>query len=158
MKKIMFVGKSRCGKTSLTQALHGQEVSYLKTQAVRYCGTVVDTPGEFTENRRYYSALMVTSAKADIIGFVQDSTAKTSVFPPKFASMFTKEVIGIVSKVDLEDGDISRATRFLKRAGARQVFLTSAVENKGIRAILDLLQEKDPGITGQSVHPCPTEQ
>jgi len=146
MKKIMFVGKSRCGKTSLTQALHGQEVSYLKTQAVRYCGTVVDTPGEFAENRRFYSALMVTSAKADIIGFVQDATAATSVFPPKFASMFTKKVIGIVSKTDLEGGDITRAKRFLKLAGARQVFLTSAVESKGIRALLDLLQEKGQGL------------
>lgn len=144
MKKIMFIGKSRCGKTSLTQALQGQAVSYLKTQAVKYCGAVVDTPGEFTENRRYYSALMVTSAKADIIGFVQDATAKTSIFPPKFASMFTKEVIGIISKTDLAESDIPRATQFLTRAGAGRIYLTSAVTTTGIEQLQALLDTDSP--------------
>ena len=147
MKKIMFIGKSRCGKTSLTQALHNKKVEYLKTQSIRYCGSVVDTPGEFTENRRFYSRLMVTSAKADIIGFVQDATAETSVFPPRFASMFTKKVVGIISKADLAGGDIKRAERFLKRAGVRQVLVTSAMENKGITTLRNLL--------GNKMAPCP---
>ena len=139
MKKIMFIGKSGCGKTSLTQALHGKELTYLKTQAVRYQGMVVDTPGEFAENRRFYSALMVSAAKADIIGFVQDATAAASIFPPKFASMFRKQVVGIISKTDLDNGDVGRARRFLERAGAGTIFETSARNGDGIRNILALL-------------------
>ena len=68
MKKIMFIGQTGCGKTSLTQALQGKELFYVKTQAVKYCGTVLDTPGEFVENRRFYSALMTSAMKADVIG------------------------------------------------------------------------------------------
>ena len=90
MKRIMFVGQTGAGKTTLTQALHGEGISYLKTQAVRFRGFVVDTPGEFAENRMYYSALLVSASKADVIGFVQDATRKHNIFPPRFAAMFTK--------------------------------------------------------------------
>ena len=141
MKTIMFIGKTGCGKTSLAQALQGREVTYLKTQAVKYGSMVVDTPGEFTENRRLYPALMVTSARADIVGFVQDATSETSVFPPQFASMFTKKVIGIISKIDLEEGDPYRATRFLRRAGAKIMVETSVLKNFGITALRSLLEE-----------------
>ena len=144
MKKIMFIGKSGCGKTSLTQALHGQDITYLKTQAVRYQGMVVDTPGEFAENRRFYSALMVSAAKADVIGFVQDATARGSIFPPKFASMSRKKVIGIISKTDLAEGDPERAGRFLKLAGAGAIMETSAVKGFGVDGLLEYLGADDP--------------
>ncbi|MCG8618871.1 MAG: EutP/PduV family microcompartment system protein [Desulfobacterales bacterium] len=143
MKKIMFIGKSGCGKTSLTQALHGQDITYLKTQAVRYQGMVVDTPGEFAENRRFYSALMVSAAKADVIGFVQDATAGASIFPPKFASMFKKKVIGIISKTDVDGCDTERAGRFLKLAGAGTIMETSAVAGSGISGLLDFLDDDE---------------
>ena len=91
MKKIMLIGKTGCGKTSLTQAIQGDDVIYRKTQAVNYHKTIVDTPGEFMENRRFYSALMVSSIQCDMVGFVQDGTAINSIFPPQFASMFKKK-------------------------------------------------------------------
>ncbi|WDP90339.1 MAG: EutP/PduV family microcompartment system protein [Desulfobacter sp.] len=141
MKKIMFIGQTGCGKTTLTQALRGQEISYVKTQAVKYCGIVVDTPGEFVENRRFYSALMTSALKADIIGLVQDATRKTSIFPPKFAAMFRKKVIGIISKADLSEGDAERSERFLKRAGATAVLTTSATDKTGIPELMALLAD-----------------
>ena len=141
MKKIMFIGRTGCGKTSLTQALHGQKMSYLKTQAVKYCGTVVDTPGEFVENRRFYSALQVSASKADIIGLVHDATCTNSVFPPKFGAMFRKKIIGIISKSDLEQGDAERSAKFLKMAGAAHILKTSAVDKTGIQDLVDLLAD-----------------
>lgn len=46
MKKILLVGRSECGKTSLTQALKGEKVTYHKTQYVNYFDVIIDTPGE----------------------------------------------------------------------------------------------------------------
>lgn len=129
---MMLVGKTGCGKTTLTQAIQGQQITYRKTQAVSYSGTIVDTPGEFAENRRLYSALVVSSYTCDIIGFVQDATAVNSIFPPKFSSMFTKEVIGIITKTDLDHCNLDRAEKFLKWAGAGEIIQTSAMENIGI--------------------------
>nr|WP_320011120.1 EutP/PduV family microcompartment system protein [uncultured Desulfobulbus sp.] len=140
MKKIMFVGQTGSGKTSLTQALNGQAISYLKTQAVKFSGCVVDTPGEFAENRMYYSALLVSANKADIVGFIQDGTRKKSIFPPKFAAMFNKPVIGIITKTDAEHVELERAEKFLKSAGVQTIYQASVVSSKGIAELLRLLQ------------------
>lgn len=140
MKTIMLVGRTGCGKTTLTQALEGRELCYRKTQAVTYRGQVVDTPGEFIENRRCYANLTVTANTCDIVGFVQDATAVNSVFPPKFAAMFTrKQVVGIITKTDLGQGDLFRAEKFLRWAGATRIFATSAVDRAGISALQALL-------------------
>jgi ethanolamine utilization protein EutP len=136
MKKILLVGRSGCGKTSLTQALQGGAIVYRKTQAIRYCGFLVDTPGEFMENRRFYSALLVSASRVDLIGLVQDATCPHSIFPPKFAAMFRKQVIGIISKTDRQQGDIEHLSRLLQRAGASPIFRTSAVDRSGLADLL----------------------
>ena len=39
MKKIILIGRSGAGRTTLTQALKGEEIKYHKTQYVNYFGT-----------------------------------------------------------------------------------------------------------------------
>jgi ethanolamine utilization protein EutP len=150
MKKMMLVGRTGCGKTTLSQSMQGMSLIYRKTQAVCYSAWIVDTPGEFTENRRLYSALMASSTSCDVIAFVQDATAVSSVFPPKFASMFNKKTIGIVSKTDLADANLERAEKFLRWAGADSIFHTSALEQTGINTIIAWLNLE------ATVQPCPS--
>ena len=50
MKKMMLVGRSESGKTTLTQALRGQKPFYHKTQYINYHDVIIDTPGEYAEN------------------------------------------------------------------------------------------------------------
>ena len=65
MKKVMMIGKIGCGKTTLSQRLLGQEVKYKKTQAVEVLGSdILDTPGEYLEQKQFYSALIVTAVEA----------------------------------------------------------------------------------------------
>ena len=45
MKKIILIGRSEAGKTTLTQALRGEKVSYHKTQYVNRFDVIIDTPG-----------------------------------------------------------------------------------------------------------------
>ena len=42
----MLFGRVAAGKTTLTQALRGEEIKYYKTHYVNYLDTVIDTPGE----------------------------------------------------------------------------------------------------------------
>ena len=36
MRKIMFIGRSEAGKTTLSQAMKGKTITYHKTQYVNY--------------------------------------------------------------------------------------------------------------------------
>jgi len=135
MKKILLIGKTGSGKTSLIQGLQEQKIVYKKTQAIVFNGEFVDSPGEFLENRRLHPALMTSSVKCNIIALVQDSTVINSVFPPKFASMFKKRIIGIVTKVDKDSSDPERAEKFLRRAGAEEIIRTSAIDKTGLELL-----------------------
>ena len=146
MQKLMLIGKTGCGKTTLSQALQGLELVYRKTQAVRFADWIVDTPGEFIENRRFYSALLASSTSCDIIAFVQDATAPSSIFPPKFAAMFNKPTIGIVAKTDLAQANGERAEKFLRWAGATTIFHTSSLHQTGITTIIAWLKPGEGGL------------
>lgn len=141
MKKLLLIGKTGSGKTTLSQALQGLTITYRKTQAVSYSPCIIDTPGEFVENRRYYSALLASSTGCDLVGLVQDGTLRNSVFPPKFASMFNKKVIGIISKTEHEHCNVARAEKFLRWAGAEEIIHTSSLSHCGISELQQYLND-----------------
>ena len=136
MKKTMLIGRTGCGKTTLTQKLMDEEVKYKKTQAVSYKNKIIDTPGEYVENKMYYKSLLVLSADAKIIILVQSAVDGATLFPPKLSTMFPKkEVIGIITKVDLAEADIERSKRFLVDAGATEVFTIGLNDEEGLEVI-----------------------
>lgn len=146
MKKIIFIGQTGCGKTTLCQYLHDMELKYQKTQQVNYFEDSIDTPGEFLENRLLYNALITSSVDADYLGFIQSAENQFSFFPPLFAASFTRPAIGIVTKIDKvkEEKQIEQAERFLSLAGVKKIFKMSAVTGDGLSEFVAWLKrEKD---------------
>lgn len=142
MKRIMLIGQSQCGKTSLLQRLQGEPMQYQKTQALGYFDCAIDTPGEYLENRCLYSALITTSCDADIIALVQSADCQQGFFfAPMFATAFNKPVIGIITKADTakDEAALSFATNQLRQAGAEYLFVTSSITGDGISPLLDYL-------------------
>lgn len=137
MKKVIFIGKTGCGKTTLCQRLDSEELKYKKTQSVEIYNSSIDTPGEYLENRFYYKALIVTAADADLIALVYDCTNEESYIPPGFGSMFMKDVIGIITKVDLAENDfaIEKAEEILKEAGVSKIFKVNTLSGEGIEEL-----------------------
>lgn len=136
MKKVIFIGKTGCGKTTLCQKLDELEVKYKKTQSVELYNNSIDTPGEYLENRNLYSALIVTAADADIIALVYDPTNEEGYFAPGFAGMFSKAVIGIVTKINLvRQDELERAEERLLMAGVSKVFKVDTLDNVGIEEL-----------------------
>jgi ethanolamine utilization protein EutP len=144
MKKIILIGKTGCGKTTLCQKLHGKRIEYKKTQAIDTFENAIDTPGEYLENRFYYRALIVTAADADVIGLVHDCTEEDSFFPPSFGTIFPKEIIGIITKTDLaqSNNNIFVAKQHLQMAGAEQIFSTSISTGQGIDELRKYLEHE----------------
>ena len=136
MKKTMLIGRTGCGKTTLTQKLMDEEVKYKKTQAVSYKNKIIDTPGEYVENKMYYKSLLVLSADAKVIVLVQSAIDGATLFPPKFSTMFPKkDVIGVITKTDLENANIERSKKFLIEAGVTEVFTIGLEDNEGLEEI-----------------------
>ena len=121
MKRIMLIGPSQCGKTSLTQCMRGEVLHYQKTQAIVWSPTTIDTPGEYLENRCLYSALLASACEADIIALVLNADAPWSPFSPGFTGPMNRPVIGLV-----------------------KVFVTSALENTGVDEMFIFLNAKEP--------------
>ncbi|WP_163336011.1 EutP/PduV family microcompartment system protein [Desulfopila sp. IMCC35008] len=140
MKKMMLIGESLVGKSTLIRELSG-DTAYTshRAMAVEYCGQFINTPGEFLENRRFYNALITSSADCDILALVQDATRKSSLFPPLFASMFNRRVIGIISKVDAPGANTQRAQIFLQHAGIKETVLTSCKTKEGFNTLQQML-------------------
>lgn len=135
MNKIMLIGRTGSGKTTLTQKLNNEDVKYKKTQAVSYKSKIIDTPGEYVETKVYYRSLLVLSADAGTIVLIQAANDEDTIFPPKFSTMFPrKEVIGVVTKVDLCE-DTLRSEKILTEAGATEVFKLGLDDEKGLEII-----------------------
>jgi ethanolamine utilization protein EutP len=142
-KRIIFIGRSGAGKTTLCQRIDNQDLKYLKTQTVQlFNDFMIDTPGEYLEHRSYQGALLVSSMSADIIILVQDGTEKGTMFPPNYASLFTKPVIGVITKGDLAGEKQNKdAHEYLRLAGVQKIIETSSVSGKGISILIENLKQ-----------------
>lgn len=135
MRRMMLVGRIGSGKTTLIQALLDREKSYRKTQAIDFQERYVDTPGEFLEHRRFFSALRASAGGCEAVSLIQSAADRTSAYPPNFSAMFNKPVFGVITKTDRPDADIERADRFLRRAGIERIYRTSALVGEGIEEL-----------------------
>ena len=142
MKKIVLMGRSECGKTTLTQALKGEKIQYHKTQYVNNFDVVIDTPGEYAQTKNLGYALALYSYEADVVGLLLSATEPYSLYQPCVTPMANRDVIGIVTKADVEGGDPERARRWLSLAGCKKIFYVNSTANEGIPELLEYLREE----------------
>ncbi|ARI76312.1 EutP/PduV family microcompartment system protein [Halobacillus mangrovi] len=138
--RAMMIGSIGAGKSTLTHALLGHEAKAMKTQSLNYEDWIVDTPGEYTENPMYYKNIMATSLEVTHVLFIQDATKKKMIFPPGFSTGLNKLPIGVVTKADDDQADLSRAVKQLRKVIPKgPIVITSAVDRKGLDSIKELV-------------------
>lgn len=141
MKKIMLVGRSECGKTTLRQALKGDTIHYHKTQYINHYDVVIDTPGEYAENGPLGRALALYSYESDVVGLLINATEPYSLYPPCSTAICCRPVIGIVTQIDAKGAEPQRAENWLRLAGCKEVFHVSSYTGEGIWQLLEYLRE-----------------
>ena len=141
MKRIVLMGRSEAGKTTLTQALKGEKIRYEKTQYVNYFDVIIDTPGEYAQTASLSHALALDAYEADVVGLLLAANEPYTLYPPCITNMCNREVIGIVTKIHDPDACVERAEGWLKRAGCRTIFRVDSRTGEGIPALLEHLRE-----------------
>lgn len=140
MKKTLLIGRHGVGKTTLKQALRGEEIRYVKTQYMQYGDWLIDSPGEYAEVHGLSSALAIYSYEADIVAMLIAADDDYSLFPPCCTSMVNREVIGIVTKIN--KCPPKRAEDWLRLAGCKKVFHVDSHTGQGIEELKAYLRKQ----------------
>lgn len=141
MKKLILMGRSEAGKTTLTQVLRGEDIHYDKTQYIKFENTLIDTPGEYAQTHHLGRALALYSYEADMVGLLVSATEPYSLFPPCVTCMVNREVIGIVTKAEQEGANPARAENWLRISGCKKVFIVDSVTGFGINELITYLNQ-----------------
>ena len=142
MRKLILIGRVAAGKTTLTQALLGEELHYFKTQYVQYGDMIIDTPGEYTELRNLSGALALYAYEADVVGLVLSADEPYSIFSPNITCLVNRDVVGIITGVDKERANPDRVERWLRLSGCKKIFRVSSYTGEGISDIINYLNRE----------------
>lgn len=143
MKRIILMGRSESGKTTLKQALSGEKVHYYKTQYIHYNDVLIDTPGEYAQTHHLGYALALYAYEADVVGLLVAATEPYTLFPPNITCMVNREVIGIVTKINDPRANLPLAELWLRNAGCRDIFFVDSATGEGVDKLLEHLNGSD---------------
>ena len=141
MKRVMVVGQTGAGKTSLLKALGVWEGRVRKTEALAYGPQCIDTPGEFFDIPMFFHVLIQASVKAAVILFLMDPLRPKHVVP-NFSRALRAPVIGVVSKADAAAPEaIETAVQGLRESGVSEVYVVSSETGEGLAALSERIHE-----------------
>ena len=139
-KRVMVIGPSRCGKTTLVRALENDDRPLRRTPDMIYGKRTMDCPGSYVENADMYKHLIASSQDASHVLILVDQSRPIDIYSPNFARVFTKPVVGVITKVDLMPENEESCMRQMRLIGVEEpIFKVSVPEGIGITALKEYL-------------------
>ncbi|MGV8905556.1 MAG: EutP/PduV family microcompartment system protein [Acetobacterium sp.] len=140
-KRVALIGKISSGKTTLKQRLSNEEVKYAKTQMVSYSDDFIDTPGEFIELPFLSRQAINIACDAGLLILLVSCIDTQNSVPPNFVQTLNIPCIGVVTKIDCEEGNIRRSRNFLNYAGInpKKIYEISSKTGAGIEALDEVI-------------------
>ncbi|WP_331489709.1 EutP/PduV family microcompartment system protein [Tepidibacter hydrothermalis] len=126
----MVIGPTKCGKTTLVNALNDYEGPLRRTQDIIYGKNTIDVPGSYIENTWMYKHLIAVSQDASHVLILIDQSRCDNVYSPGFAKSFRCPVIGVITKVDLNVENEEICYKKLKQIGIAEPYYKISVPNK----------------------------
>ena len=132
MKKVFLMGRSEAGKTSLTQALKGEELHYHKTQYTNSNEDTIDSPGEYAESKHFSVGL---------------ADEPFNLFSDGSRCFLLRPLIGIITKVDSPYANLPMVRQWMQNMGCEHIFEVNNVTREGIPELMAYLQDDLPKLT-----------
>ena len=147
MKKLFLMGRSEAGKTSLTQALKGEELHYVKTQYTTTDDNTIDSPGEYAESKRFSVGLACFSFEADVVAIVQAADEPFNLFSASLRSFILRPLIGVITKIDSPYANIEMVKQWMINSGCERIFMINNTTREGVDELLEYLKDDFPKLT-----------
>lgn len=142
-KRIMVIGPTKCGKTTLVNVLNDYNGPLRKTQDIIYGKNTIDVPGSYIENTWMYKHLIAISQDASHVLILIDQSRHENVYSPGFAKSFNCPVIGVITKADLMIENEELCYKQLKQIGVCEPYYKISVLNEiGIKELKEYLFSK----------------
>ena len=141
MRKLFLCGRSEAGKTTLTQALKGEDVHYVKTQYVKTWDITIDTPGEYAETKALALALGCFSFDSDVVGLLCGADEPYNLFDPAIGGVVNRPMIGIITKTDSAYANVPMIRQWMENAGCERIFEVNNKTREGVDELLNYLNE-----------------
>lgn len=149
MKKLFLMGRSEAGKTSLTQALKGEELRYQKTQYTNTEEKIIDSPGEYAETKHCGLGLACFSFEADVLALLIAADEPFSVFEPNCQCFTNRPLIGIITKVDSPFANVPMVRNWMVNSGCERIFEVSSTTRQGLDELVKYLSAEPVRLTLQ---------
>ncbi len=147
MKRLFLMGRSEAGKTSLIQALRGEELHYHKTQYTYAHGDTIDTPGEYSESKQVGVGLACFSFESDVVAILIAANEPFTVFAPNCNAFLNRPLIGIITKINAPNANVPMVRQWLESCCCERIFLVDNATGEGIPELRAYLEEDIPVIS-----------
>ncbi len=144
---MFLMGRSEAGKTSLIQAMNGEELHYIKTQYTNLNDDTIDTPGEYAESKHFSVGLACFSFESDVVGLVQAADEPFNLFGCCLHTFILRPLIGIITKTDSAYANVPMIRQWMENAGCDRIFEVNNKTREGISELIAYLNDDLPTIS-----------
>ncbi len=144
MKKLFLMGRSEAGKTTLTQALKGEELHYHKTQYTNTSEFIIDSPGEYAETKKCGLGLACFSFEADVLALLMAADEPFSVFEADCQCYTNRPLIGIITRINSPFANVPMVRNWMMISGCERIFEVDSVTREGLDELIAYLDEEIP--------------
>ncbi len=142
-KRIMVIGPSRCGKTTLVNALNNYDGPLKRTPDLIYGKNTIDVPSAYLENAWMYKHIIAAAQDASHVLILINQSNCTEIYSHGFAKSFRCPVIGVITKCDLIPEKEEKCSQQLKNIGVSEPYFNISFKvGTGIDALKKYLFEK----------------
>lgn len=128
-KRVMVMGPTNCGKTTLVNALNDFKGPLRKTPDMIYGPKTIDVPASYIENAWMYKHVIAAAQDASHVLILVDQSRPIEVYSPGLAKIFHCPVVGIISKCDLKPENEEVCIKQLNRMGVTEPYFKVSIPN-----------------------------